>query len=325
VVTRQGATVAIVATHAGRVFGVVAQGPDAGDVVVEAFVDGIIWSDPLAPGDGYVYFGADDDTLYAMAIDDGRLAWSTRLGECTPARAAGPVGLRCDVDGGPALGPGGDLMVGADGLYRVGRDGAVKWRFPDDEASPRYHVASRPVATERVIVFGAQDGYVHAVDPEGHERWSVEIGGDVDSDGVVAADGSIVIGGDNGRVYALDPDDGATRWAFATGRDVRGGIALGPDGGLFAASLDGNLYALSGSGAVRFIVPTQGPIASTPVVDEAGVVYFGSRDDRLYAVTGDGVVRWNLELPDDLDAGVAITPDGTIVVACDDGMLRGLQ
>jgi outer membrane protein assembly factor BamB len=72
-------------------------------------------------------------------------------------------------------------------------------------------------------------------------------------------------------------------------------------------------------------VPTEGPIASTPVVDAAGNVFFGSRDDRLYAVASAGEVLWNVELPDDIDGGVAISSAGTIVVGCDDGHLRGLR
>jgi outer membrane protein assembly factor BamB len=151
------------------------------------------------------------------------------------------------------------------------------------------------------------------------------VGADVDGSPVVAADGTIVVGADGGRISALDPDDGSLRWAFAAEKDVRSGIARGPDDTLFATSLDGRLYALGPGGRVRFIVPTEGPIASTPVIDAAGNVFFGSRDDRLYAVASAGEVLWNVELPDDIDGGVAISSAGTIVVGCDDGHLRGLR
>ncbi len=323
-VERDGASVAIVATHAGRVFGVVVDGDAAGTVVVDAYVDGIVWSDPLAPGDGTVYVGADDDRVHAIAIGDGTVRWSTRLGDCDPPRAPGPVGLRCDVDGGPVLAPGGDLYAGADGLYRLGRDGAVKWRYPADDAE-RFHVGSKPLSTDTLVVFGAHDGQVHAVDHEGKVKWTVALGGDVDGDPALAADGSIVIGGDNGRVHALDPVDGTLRWVFATGRDIRSGIAVGPAGELYAGSFDGNLYALSGSGAVRFIVPTGGPIPGTPEVDAEGTVFFGSRDGRVYAVSSAGEVKWNVQLPADVEASVAVGPAGTLVVATDDGYVRGLK
>jgi outer membrane protein assembly factor BamB len=327
--TREGDAVAFVGTHAGRFIAVVVDGPKAGRVAMETFVDGIIWSDPWLPepSDGRVYFGADDDTLYALSTTDGTVAWSRRLGACDPPRAPGPLGLRCDVDGGPTPAPGGDLYVGADGLYRIAReDGSVVWRYPADDAGlARFHVRSSPVTTEDLVVFGGQDGNVHAVDHDGHGRWTMPVGADVDGTAVVLGDGTIAIGADDGRVYGLDPQDGAMRWAWATGRDIRSGIARGPGDRLFVTSFDGSMYALSPSGAVRFIVPTQGPIASTPVVDAGGTVYFGSRDDRLYAVSTEGEVRFNVELPDDIDAAVAISPAGTLVVACDDGKLRGLR
>lgn len=323
--SREGETVAIVATHAGRVLAITVDGDDAGSVVAETFLDGIVWSDPLAPGDGHVYVGADDDRLHAIAIADGTVRWSTRLGDCEPARAPGPVGLRCDVDGGPVAAPGGDLYAGADGLYRIGRDGAVKWRYPGDDAQKRFHVASKPLSTESLVAFGGHDGHVHAVDHDGQGKWAVEIGGDMDGDPVLGTDGSIVIGGDNGRVHALDPADGTLRWALATGKDIRSGIAVGHEGELYATSYDGNLYALSGAGVVRFIVPTGGPIPGTPVVDAAGTVFFGSRDDRVYAVTAAGQVRWNVELPADVEATVGLSPGGTLVVATDDGYVRGLR
>jgi outer membrane protein assembly factor BamB len=325
----QEGEIAVVGTHAGRVLGVLVDGESAGRLVLDLHVDGIVWSSPLAPGDGRVYFGADDDRLYAVDMRTAMVAWRMRLGDCTPARAPGPEGTRCDVDGGPVAAPGGDLYVGADGLYRIGTDGTVRWHYPAGEAgardAPSPHVASTPVVTESIVVFGGHDGFVTALDHDGGERWRFSVGADVDGSPVVAADGTIVVGADGGRISALDPDDGSLRWAFAAEKDVRSGIARGPDDTLFATSLDGRLYALGPGGRVRFIVPTEGPIASTPVIDAAGNVFFGSRDDRLYAVASAGEVLWNVELPDDIDGGVAISSAGTIVVGCDDGHLRGLR
>ncbi|MCH9686923.1 MAG: hypothetical protein K0V04_36145 [Deltaproteobacteria bacterium] len=122
----QGRTVAYVGSHSGHFVGVVVDGAQAGTVVLEHWVDGIIWSTALVDEHGRVLFGADDDHLYAIDTVSGQLAWRTRLGECEPTRAPGPEGMRCDVDGGPSLGPDGDVYVGADGLYRVGDDGEVR-------------------------------------------------------------------------------------------------------------------------------------------------------------------------------------------------------
>ena len=64
--------------------------------------------------------------------------------------------------------------------------------------------------------------------------------------------------------------------------------------------------------------------ADEPTIDREGRIYFGSRDDRLYALDPKGKLLWQLAFPADIDAQVAITPEGTLVVACDDGHVRGL-
>jgi outer membrane protein assembly factor BamB len=53
------------------------------------------------------------------------------------------------------------------------------------------------------VVFGSQDDRLYALDSEGHHRWSLELGGDVDSSPVLAADGTLYVGSDDGRLYAI--------------------------------------------------------------------------------------------------------------------------
>ena len=79
------------------------------------------------------------------------------------------------------------------------------------------------------------------------------------------------------------------------------------------------------SGTPRWILPTGAAIAATPSLDAAGTIFVGSRDDRLYAVASEGRVLWNVAFPADVDSGVAISPVGTLVVGCDDGVLRALR
>jgi outer membrane protein assembly factor BamB len=262
----------------------------------------------------------------------GDVMWRLPLGTCDPPRARGPVGTRCDVAAPAVPAPEGDLYVAADGVYRVGAEGTIRWHYPP-AGVPSFHVDSTPLALEEVVVFGGQDGFVTALAHDGTLRWQSLVGADVDGTPARLPDGTIAIGADGSTVRVLDATDGRVLATWTLGGDVRGGIAVGADGTLFVGSLDGRFYALDpandgvgdGVGAIRFVVPTGDAIASTPTIAADGRVLFGGRDDQLYAVDPSGRVDWRLALSGDIEGQVAIAPGGTLIVGCDDGVLRGLR
>lgn len=323
-VDAEGRVVAYVGSHAGRFVGVVVEGPQAGQVVLDLWVDGIIWSTAVEGSRGWLYFGADDDHLRAVDPAAGTVAWSRRLGQCEPPRAPGPEGVRCDVDGGPALGPAGDLYVGADGLYRVGDDGTIRWHYPPPEEGRGAHVATTPLVTDEMVVFGSYGRQVVALDHDGERRFAVELGADVDGSPVRGRDGTIYVGSDDGALHALR-SDGTEAFRVTVGAPVRARAAIGHDGAVVFGAYDGMLHAIEPDGRVRWRLPTGAEIHAPATIDPAGRIFVGSRDERLYALDLEGHVDWVLDMPAQLDGGVAISPDGTLVVGCDDGVLRGLR
>jgi outer membrane protein assembly factor BamB len=56
---------------------------------------------------------------------------------------------------------------------------------------------------EGTLVFGSQDDRVYAVGPDGKLRWDFLTGGDVDAPLTLLADGTLLVGSDDGSVYAL--------------------------------------------------------------------------------------------------------------------------
>ena len=324
---------AYVGTHAGRFVGVVLDGEQGGAIDLDVDLGGRIWataaaSEAESPDDLRLYVGNDDDTLFALspaaAAEAGDpIAWRQRLGNCEDTRSPGPEGARCDVDGGPTLMPGGDLLVGADGVYRLTPEGETRWRWPapEDVERPK-HVFSTPVLSGERVFFGGQDGFVTALKAaNGEQLWQHAVRADVDGSGVVGPDGELFIGADDGRLYALR-SDGSLRWSFVAQRDIRSSIGIAADGTLYATSFDRNLYSIAASGEVNWVLPTGAPIHSSPVVDGDGTVFFGSQDDHLYAVSAKGEVLWALDVGADIDSSVAISTNGALVIGCDDGTLR---
>ncbi len=318
-------SLAFVGTHAGRFSGVLVEGPKAGTIAVDLNVPGMVFGTAARAGDGTLVVGADDDRVYAIDPVAGAILWSTRIGACDPPRGRGPEGTRCDPDGGPTIGAGGDLYIGADGVYRLSSTGELRWHYPPPELGASWHVGAAPLVTREGEVFvGGEDGALVALDRDGALRWRVELGPDVDAAPVLLSNGLVVAAADDGRVIAFE-QGGEERWTFTAGKEVRAALAVADDGTIYAAALDGLLYALRPDGALRWSFAAGGPIATAPVIDGAGQVYFGSRDDFVYAVDSDGAERWRIELPEDVDAALGISEGGVLVVGCDDGVLRGYR
>jgi outer membrane protein assembly factor BamB len=341
-VTTPAGTVAYVGTHGGHFVGVMVDGEQAGTIVLDLELGGRIWATAAAHGEGEalrLHVGNDDDTLFAIAPNaepsregtakrereamDPRISWRKRLGNCENTRSPGPEGSRCDVDGGPTIAPDGDLFVGADGVYRLAPDGEIRWHWPPAEIEPRAkHVFSTPVLSDGHVYVGGQDGFITALAAEtGEQQWQYAVQADVDGSGVIGSDGTLFIGADDGRIYAIR-SDGSLRWSFVAQRDIRSSLGIAPDGTVYATSFDGNLYSLAASGEVNWVLPTGGVIHSSPVVDIDGLVFFGSQDDHLYAVSSVGKVEWAIDMGADIDSSVTISASGTLVIGCDDGTLR---
>ncbi|MEZ4392802.1 MAG: PQQ-binding-like beta-propeller repeat protein [Polyangiales bacterium] len=70
-------------------------------------------------------------------------------------------------------------------------------------SSPRYPCAAARVDRDDVAYVGGEDDAVHAVGVDGAERWRVSLGADVDSSPTLLADGVLVVGCDDGALYAL--------------------------------------------------------------------------------------------------------------------------
>ena len=155
-----GELVALVGTHAGRFVGVAVEGARAGQVVLDLSLGGMVWA-TAAAADGRAYVGADDDTLYAIDLAARTVAWTLKVGNCGETRAPGPEGARCDADGGPTIAADGDLYLGADGVYRIGRDGKIRWHYPAEATLKAKHVFAAPlVAGDGNVYVGSQDGLI---------------------------------------------------------------------------------------------------------------------------------------------------------------------
>ena len=157
--------------------------------------------------DGAIYFGSEDGRLYALT-PMGEKMWSAIVGR----------GLM--VSASPALGQDGTIYVGTTGTAPLGSsqpqqvasypfialtpEGDAKWEFP----LPQWIRSSPAVVSDGTIYFGAWDGVLYALSPEGSLTWKIRLGDvpveqGIEASPAVAPDGTIFIGTWDGRFFAI--------------------------------------------------------------------------------------------------------------------------
>ncbi len=192
------------------------------------------WSVAAIANDGAIFWGSCDGRVHAVA-PDGEPRWSKQT-----------IGF---IASSAAIGSDGTVYIGSfdSHLYAFAPDSPwPKWRFKTGD-----HVYTSPALGERAggetdaIYFASTDGHCYALAPDGSLRWKHDTGAPVRSSpalgaGPDGAPGAIVyFGCGNGRLYALNTEDGSRRWSFDTTRlsrelrernDLNGSPALGHTG-----------------------------------------------------------------------------------------------
>jgi outer membrane protein assembly factor BamB len=220
------------------------------------------------------------------------------------------------IHGSPVV-AGGTVYVGSSDtkLYALdARNGTVRWERPlgaTVDSTPAVSNGTVYVQTHsgRVLALRAADGATVwsrdggplAALPWGHES------GDLYSSSPTLVGSTLLIGGGDGMLRALDAANGRERWRLATGGRVRSTPAV-HGGRVFVGSFDGDVYAADlATGRLVWRFETEGhaldsgkygydrrSVQSSPGV-AGGVVAFGSRDGHFYGVDeASGAQRWRV-------------------------------
>jgi outer membrane protein assembly factor BamB len=153
-------------------------------------------------------------------------------------------------------------------------------------------------------------------------RWSYLTGGHASSPAV--ADGTVYLGSDDRRVYALNAATGRLRWSYTTGNGIYAGPAV--SGGIvYIGSDDGKLYALNAAtGRLRWSYTSPYSIESTPVVAD-GTVFFGGFDHKVHALSAaTGHLRWSYSAQDAVTSS-PVVEGGTVYFGSFDDKVYALD
>ena len=268
-----------------------------------------VYSTPCVGDDGTIYIGSDAKLFYAINRD-GHVAWKLETGS--------------DADTGAVTALDKTIYFAAGNVVTAVRPGGdVAWRFT---AKGKVYTAPA-LADDGTVIVGAQDHRVYAIAPSGALRWSADLGFDVDGAPAIGDDGAIFVGTDKGDVARLG-QTGEIVWRTDLSGFVRGTLSVARNGDVLAGvygptprqvRLVGESGKIRGSLAIQGTGAREFGVHGGALEDDEGALYFGAQDDNVYAVDADGSVRFTLKTGGDVDAPLTMLPDGSLVVASDDG------
>lgn len=190
---------------------------------------------------------------------------------------------------------------------------AIAWTYQvgtDDD-----WLCSTPAMDEAadLIVFGANDKRIHAINLAGELAWSYKTGGQVYSSPLLMG-GKVYVGSLDGKLYSFTYD-GELAWTYQTGGAIYSSPLGYSPGGVDTVAFgsdDGKVYALRTDGSLAWSYQTDGWVSSSPAASLEGDLYVCSYDGHLYAFGVNGAFRWRFDAGSQVFATPAIGPDGGI-------------
>jgi outer membrane protein assembly factor BamB len=248
---------------------------------------------PAVVSDGVAYVGNAHETIRALSMRDGKVAW------------------RRDVPGGklassPAVYR--DLVIvhGMDGAVRALRrtNGSVVWQV--HVGSP---IESSPSIAGGLDVFGDWRGDVVALDLDTHRvRWRRSDGCKITSSASIVGH-TAYLGDYCGRLLALDVRTGRLRWSRSVDGRVYGTPAVAHGRVFVPSSTGGSLTAFTTSGRYLWRRHFGSYVYSSPAVWD-GRVFVGDYGGGFYALSAaTGATRWEVGAGGSV-SGAAVVVDG---------------
>ena len=218
------------------------------------------------------------------------------------------------------------------------RDANGTWINIDGANSNSYAINSLQLShagTYRAAVTSASGGTAYSSESTlnitlapGAKIWDFVTGGAVNSSPAIGSDGTVYVGSNDRKLYAINSQTGAKLWEFEAGHDFNSSSpAIGSDGTVYVGSWDKKLYAINGQTGVKLWEFETGSSVwgSSPAIGSDGTVYVGSNDKKVYALNPDGSKKWEYETGGDVRSSPAIGSDGTVYVGSLDKKLYALN
>jgi outer membrane protein assembly factor BamB len=223
---------------------------------------GVSGAATVAP-DGTIYLADGGGYLYAVSPNGG-IRWkyaTNRRTASSPALTAEGTIITIDYD---------------NYIYAILPDGSLKWQKQID-ANVGYDMA---VDINGTIYLITENGLI-SMSSEGDILWDFAVSGGVSYRPAVGKDHTIVFGGRDGFVYALNPD-GTEKWKFETGDALASTPTLDARGHVYIGGCDNFLYSFTDQGVLKWKYSLR-IAAGQPTIGADGTLYVGTKQGLVVA------------------------------------------
>ncbi len=193
--------------------------------------------------------------------------------------------------------------------------GRVLWRFICEEGN---FVSSPSLDTfDGTIYCACSEGHLHALKPDGKEKWRFETESGIISTPLVLENRQIVFGNEDGDLYCLSPSGGLV-WAISLGVDVSSSPALGQDENIYLSTQDSIYLINSSSGQILQKRWRRGGSGlSSPAVSREGTIFVGG--DVFSTYRPDLEPKWEVELEEEVASSPSLDGNGRVYFGSLDG------
>ncbi len=131
------------------------------------------------------------------------------------------------------------------------------------------------IGYDGTIYIGTNNGYLHAVNPDGTERYSIDLGSFVLGTPAIADDNTVYAGTwGPGRLWAIRCE-GDIEWEFDTLGDInKCHPAIADDGTIYVGNNNGRFWAINPDGTEKWNHNAGGGYVPSPAIGPGGEVYF---------------------------------------------------
>jgi outer membrane protein assembly factor BamB len=203
-------------------------------------------------------------------------------------------------------------------VFEAQTPGQQFWAFETEGAI----ISSPAIGTDGTIYIGSHNGYLHALNPDGTEKWAFDTDGYAFTP-VLGNSGTIYVVSNLFEMLAINPN-GTMKWIYEApfnGGYINFVFALDMDETIYFGTSEGKLHKLDSLGNELWKVQLgeSNTGANYPTIGTDGTIYVASglnaTHNMLYAIHQDGTKKWATEYVDGVGLEknkISITKSGDI-------------